>query len=167
MGLLNLIVLTFEILFYSMFMKFAKNDGKFYKYVIVFIINTILITLLGSRNLMSYLVFVMTTLLMLKYVVQVKTSLYDMLVIIFMLIVKSMLEIPLFYLFAMCFSGVISTFLFQITKILLVLFLKDLIRTIYIKLKTKWDNNNFYIRYIFSILMFMYVIISCFFLISR
>ena len=102
-------------------MKFAKNDGKFYKYVIVFIINTILITLLGSRNLMSYLVFVMTTLLMLKYVVQVKTSLYDMLVIIFMLIVKSMLEIPLFYLFAMCFSGVISTFLFQITKILLVL----------------------------------------------
>lgn len=167
MGLLNVVVLTFEILFYSMFMKFAKNDGKFYKYVIVFIINTILITLLGSRNLISYLVFVMTTLLMLKYVVQVKTSLYDMLVIIFMLIVKSMLEIPLFYLFAMCFSGVISTFLFQITKILLVLFLKDLIRTIYIKLKTKWDNNNFYIRYIFSILMFMYVIISCFFLISR
>ena len=167
MGLLNLIVLTFEILFYSMFIKFAKNDGKFYKYAIVFIINTILITLLGSRNLMSYLVFVMTTLLMLKYVVQVKTSLYDMLVIIFMLIVKSMLEIPLFYLFAMCFSGVISTFLFQITKILLVLLLKDLIRTIYIKLKTKWDNNNFYIRYIFSILMFMYVIISCFFLIIR
>lgn len=167
MGLLNLIVLTFEILFYSMFMKFAMNEGKFYRYVIVFIVNTILIAFLGSRNLISYLAFVMTTLLMMKYVVQAKTSLYDMLIIIFMLIVKSIIEIPLFYLFAMCFSGLISTFLFQFAKILLVLLFRNKIRTFYIKLKKKWDNNNFYIRYIFSILMFVYVIISCFFLISR
>jgi hypothetical protein len=167
MGLLNLIVLTFEILFYSMFMKFAMNEGKFYRYVLLFLLATILICIFNQNNLVTYFVFVATSYVGLKYIVNVKTSLYDMLVLLIMLFVKLFIE----YFSVLIFFNIIglghitTTMIFDYIKTSFIILTKDKIRTYYIKMKKLWDNNNFYIRYIFSCLTFIYVIVTAILLI--
>ena len=39
--ILNAIVLIFEVLYYALFMKFARKDGKFWKYILLFSLMTI------------------------------------------------------------------------------------------------------------------------------
>ena len=38
---LNILVLIFEVLYYSMFMYYAKGEGKFWKYILLFSIVSI------------------------------------------------------------------------------------------------------------------------------
>lgn len=167
MGLLNLIVLTFEILFYSMFMKFAKNDGKFYKYALLFLLATILICIFNQNNLVTYFVFVATSYIGLKYIINVKVSLFDMLILLIMLFVKLFIEyFSVLILFNIIGLGhFATTMIFDFIKIIFVLLAKNGIRTCYVKMKKLWDNNNFYIRYIFSCLTFIYVIVTAILLI--
>lgn len=165
--LLNVVVLVFEILYYTLFMKFARKEGKFWRYLLLFSAITIFFYFVGTKHIFSYLSLILMMLYGLKFIVKIKISLYDMLVITIMCISKSIIEIPLFYLFSIMFNGIVSTFLFQISKIGIILILRNKMNVAYNYLKTKWNNNNFYIRYIFSIALFSYVIISCFFLILR
>ena len=74
-------------------------------------------------------------------------------------IVIELLSMFIFYKF-LYLNQVITTFIFEIIKILTILLSKNYLNLYYNKLKTTWDKNNFYIRYFFSIFAIIYVIIS-------
>lgn len=165
MIVLNLIVLLFEVLYYSCFMYFAKRDGKFWKYLVLFGIITLSGLFIKTNTFISYLYLVLAILYGMKYIVKVKTTLYDMLVVLIMLFISFLIQYP-FYLIGVNFEVRYEiTFIYEPLKLLLVIIARDYIRKMYIKLKKKWDNNNFYIRYIFSCLSYIYVIITIIFLI--
>lgn len=160
---LYIIVLISEILYYSLFMKFTKKDGKFYKYILMFTLITIFFLFVGTDKVYSYLLLILTILYGLKYIVKVKTSIYDMLVIFIMLLVKVMIETPVYMIFFKLLDIYTIGIIYSIIKIIVLLLLKSKLNIFYKCLKVKWDNNNFYIRYIFTVVMFLYVIISSIF----
>lgn len=160
MMFLNIIVLIFEILYYSLFMKFARKEGKFWRYVLLFTICTLFILICNSNNLLTYLGFVLIALFGLKYICNTKTSLYDMLFILLMLFVKIIIETPLFIIFSFIPNRYMISILTSVIKILIIYLLRNKIEKTYNKLKIMWDNNNFYVRYIFSIFAFIYCIIT-------
>lgn len=162
---LYVIILIAEIFYYSMFMKFTRKQGKFWKYLLLFALITIFFFFVGTDKIYSYLLLILTILYGLKYVVKIKTGLYDMLIIFIMLILKVLTETPIYMLLFNLFNIYIIGIIYSLIKIILVFLLKNKLNVLYKKLKKKWDNNNFYIRYIFTILMFAYSIISCIFII--
>lgn len=163
--ILNIIVLIFEVLYYSLFMKFARNEGKFHRYLILFSLITIVMLFVGTSNLYSYLIFVILSLLGIKYLIKEKAGLYDMLIIFIMLLIKLLIETPLYFML----NGMLSIYLIGIItgilKVSMVLIFKNKINKFYLKFSNLWYKNNFYIRYIFSILMLIYCILSCLFII--
>lgn len=163
---LHIIVLIFEVLYYSMFMKFAKKEGKFWKYLLLFTLITIILFIFNTNNLYVYLIFILCALYGLKYIVKTKISLYDMFWVVLMLIIKTIIEI----IFGLSINFIInnieiSKLILAFIKILLLFVFNQKLNMFYKKLKTKWDKNNFYIRYMFVILVYLYVIASCLFLI--
>ena len=160
---LHIIVLIFEVLYYSMFMKFARKEGKFWKYLLLFSLITLIgIFTLTNQNLISYLTLVLLMLYGIKYIVRIKISLYDMLLIVIMLLLKLIIEFIIMLIFyeLLNINQFISTMIFDFIKISFLLFFKDKIYSISQKFKRLWDNNNFYIRYIFTIGIYVYVIVS-------
>ena len=158
MILLNILVLVFEILYYSMFMYYAKGEGKFKRYLLLFSLITIIMMFTGTNSLYSYLIFVLTTLYGLKCIV--KTSLYDMFIIYLMLFLKLLIELIISYIiyFLIIDNIVMITLMFTIIKITIIFILKKKLQLFYNYFKHKWNKNNFYIRYIFIVMNFMYVI---------
>ena len=166
--ILNIIGLIFEVLYYSLFMKFARPEGKLWRYILLFTIVTILILFIGTSNIYSYLMFVILALYGLKYVVKLNISLYDMLILLIMLLFKLIIETPVYMILLQFINNnFILTLPSSIIKICLLITLKNNMNCLYIKLKNKWDNNDFYIRYIFSTILFLFVIFSLIFLIIK
>lgn len=163
--LLNIIVLVFEILYYSLFMKFSRKEGKFWKYILTFTLITIFFWFVGTNKIYSYLLLIFTILYGLKFIVKIKVSLYDMLIIFIMLLFKVFIETPIFMLFYNFLSIYIIGLIYSILKIIILNLLKNKLNTMYKVLKIKWDNNNFYIRYIFTVFLFSYTIISSIFIV--
>ena len=165
---LHIIVLLFEVLYYSMFMKFARKEGKFWRYLLLFSLITIAIYILNTEYLITYLILILLILYGIKFIVKIKISLYDMLVIFIMLLTKLIIETP-FYVILSLFTknNFLLTFPASIFKVTILYFLKNILGNNYIKFKKIWDNNNFYIRYIFTTFMFLFVIFSCIFLIIK
>lgn len=162
---LNMVVLVLEILYYSIFMYYAKGEGKFCRYLLLFSLMTGIMLLVNTSTIYSYLIFVVLSLYGLKYLVKVKTSLYDMLVIIIMIFLGIAIQYP-FYLIGLKLGIRYEiTFIYEPIKILAILLSRNFIKRQYNKLKIKWNNNNFYIRYIFTCLMYLYVIITIVFII--
>ena len=159
--MMNIIVLIFEVLYYALFMKFSRKEGKFSKYLITFVINTFIILIFSSNSLITYFLFMLFTYIALKYIVKTKVSLYDMLIVLIMLFVKLIIEFPFIIIFykLLNINQFIVTIIFDIVKMCLLFALKEKLHKYYVKMKKLWDNNNFYIRYIFSCLMFLYTII--------
>ena len=162
---LHIIVLLFEVLYYSMFMKFARKEGKFWRYLLLFSLITIFFYFFNTNNLYSYLMLILMILYGIKYIANVKISLYDMFVIFIMLILKLIIETPIYFVLYKYVNIYINGIITGLIKFLILFLLKDKLNIVYINLKKKWDNNNFYIRYIFSIFMFLYCIFSCLFII--
>ena len=158
--LINIIVLIFEVLYYSLFMAFTRKEGKFYKYIILFSLISIMGILITTNNLLSYLLLILMMTLGLKYIVRTKISMFDMFLIVFMLFVKFIIEFISYIIFfkTIGFNHFITTMIFDIIKISLVLISRDELYKLKIKLEDLWTNNNFYIRYIFSVLVYIYVI---------
>lgn len=160
--LLNVVVLVFEVLYYSLFMKFARKEGKFWRYLLLFSAITIFFYFVGTKQFYSYLLLIIMMLLGMRYLIKTKTSLYDMLIIVIMLFLNVVIQLPIFII---CFNILKighfeTTMVFEIAKILMLLLLNKKMNKCYIKGKKLWDNNNFYIRYIFSCSMFVYVIVT-------
>ena len=162
--LMNIIVLIFEILYYSLFMKFARKDGKIWKYFITFLLTTIIVAIFDSSKIYSYLLFIISSIMILKYLVKIKSNLYDMLVIVVMLFTKIIIEFINVMIFYNIFQLpiIVVTAIFTIFKLLFILKTKNKLNKIYNIFLNKWNNNDFYVRYIFSVLMIIYVIISTF-----
>ena len=158
---LNIIVLVLEILYYSIFMYYAKGEGKFWRYLLLFSLITFIGCVIGTNYLFSYLILVLMILYGIKYIVKAKTSLYDMLVIIIMLFLKIMFETPLYFIFnTININRMIMSILTNTIKLSFVFIINRRLNTFYKNLKYKWDKNNFYIRYIFSCLLYIYVIVT-------
>ena len=168
MLILNVIVLIFEVLYYSLFMYYSKNEGKLSRYILLFSLITIILIIIGTSNLYAYLIFILFALYGLKYIVKCKIGLYDALIIFTMLLIKLLLETPI-YIILRIFTenNFILTLPSSITKIMLLYIFRKNLKNMYIKFKKLWDNNNFYIRYIFSTLMFLFLFFSCVFLIFK
>ena len=156
--MLNVLVLFLEILYYSLFMKYARKESNFIRLLILFTGITIIGMLIGTNNLPSYLALILMMLLGLKYIGKLKVSLYDMLIIFIMLIIKVIIETPLYLLLVHTANRYIVSIIPNVIKILVITLLSKKITKFYKSLKIKWDNNNFYIRYIFSILVYIYCI---------
>ena len=165
--LLNVVVLVFEILYYTLFMKFARKEGKFWRYLLLFVINTAIILIFGFSNLLSYLIFIIATYVLLKYLVRIKVSLYDMLIIFSMMIIKLFIEAPLSLSINLFIKDIyVVSSIVGFIKVLILYIMRNKINLFYNKFRILWNNNNFYIRYIFSTFMFIYVIVSCVFIIK-
>lgn len=162
---LNIVVLVLEIMYYSIFMYYAKGEGKFWRYLLLFSLITGIMLLVNTSTIYSYLIFVILSVYGLKYLVKAKTSLYDMLIIIIMIFLGIAIQYP-FYLIGLKLGIRYEiTFIYEPIKILVILLSRNFIKRQYNKLKIKWNNNNFYIRYIFTCLMYLYVIITIVFII--
>ena len=164
--ILNVIILIFETIYYSLFMKNVKETDSLWKYILSFSIGTILILVFNYNSLMSYLVFVFSSLFVMKYIAKIKIVFYDLFVIILMMIYKLIIE-SIFVIFIYIFTHnafIIATILGAI-KIIVTLLTKGIINKVYFKLKVYWYQNRFFIRYIFDIIMFVYIIVSCVFLV--
>lgn len=165
-GVLSVLVLILETLYYSAFMFYCKRDALGYKYMLMFGLVTVVGTVTGTDSLFAYLLFVVLMLLGLKYIVKSKVSLYDMLVIVIMIILKLAIELvmcmPLYTVFGNIY---VVSVLVGWAKFILVALSKDLLYDMYKKMKDVWYQNNFYIRYIFGLLTFLYTIVACVFLI--
>lgn len=166
MLILNFIVLLFEILFYSMFMYYSKREGKFNRYLLLFSLITIFFTFVGTTQLISYVVLIFMMLYGIKHIVKVKTTLYDMFILSLMLIFKIVIEFIVVLLFYNLFGMYLTIFLFEIIKVLILIILKNKLNVFYKKMCIIWYKNNFYIRYIFSCLIVIYIIFSALALIN-
>lgn len=156
--ILNIIIVISEVLYYSLFMKYAKKDGKFTNYILLFGGISLIFCFVSHNNLESYLALSIMMLLGMKYIVKVKTSLYDLLLILIMLFIKILIETPLYMLYTPLLSKYLTGLIVSATKIPIAILLQDKLNKMNTSLKRKWEHNNFYIRYIFSILLFLYCI---------
>lgn len=160
--LMNIIVLIFEVLYYSMFMYYAKKEGKFWKYILLYILLTIVILFVGNDNVYGYLIFSALNLIGIKYLIKIKTYFYDLLVIFVIFLLSFLIPIPIYFIIGLFINNTfILTFIYQTIKIILIFILKGKIKQYYNIFHKLWDKNNFYIRYIFTIFMFIFVIFSC------
>lgn len=159
----NIIVLLFEVLYYTTFIKLCKNEGKISRYLLLFSLITILLMFIGSNQIYSYLIIVLLMLYGLKYIIKIKVSLFDMFLLFIMMFFKIIIE----YIIVLIFYNIlklpisINIIMFSIIKILILLLIKNKMYLFNLYLKERWKNNNFYIRYLFTIFLFIYVIISC------
>lgn len=159
---MSILILILEILFYSLFMKFAKKDENLSKYTLVYTLCTIITLILRSNNFLTYLIFIFGALIFTKYLTKSKTDFYDMFLIVSMLFFKLAIEYTnvLFFYNLLGYSILTTTIIFTICKFGLLFLLKNDIRHFYRLTQKMWNKNNFYIRYIFSILMFSYTIVT-------
>ena len=163
---LNAIILIFETIYYSLFMKSINEKSSLKKLFFMFLIINILFFIIGSTTLFSYLLLIIIILLGLKYFVKDKPTLYDMFFIFLMMIYKVVIE-SLFVIFIYIITTnayYIALFL-GVVKIIVTILTKNIINKVYFKLKVYWYQNRFFIRYIFDIIMFVYIIVSCIFLV--
>ena len=167
MNIKYILVLISEILYYSMFMYSCRREGKLYKYLICFTLITIVGIFIGTNNLGSYLLLILMMCYGMKYIVGIKTTLYDTLIILIMLLVKVAIETPIYMIGQSKYDiyelGIISSackmLMFDFN------FVRKFLNKMYTKLKVIWYENNFCIRYIFSVGAFAYCIVSCIFII--
>lgn len=160
MLILNFIVLIFEILFYSMFMYYSKQEGKFWKYIVLFTLITIFFGFVGTNNLLSFNFLVLFILLGERYFLKVNNSFYDIFRIIIMMIFKYTIELPIYLIFINFIDYYLLMILVGIFKINILFLLKKKINTFYKWFVKSWNDNCFYTRYICSCFLYIYVIVS-------
>lgn len=163
----NLIVLVFEVMYYSLFIKGCRKESKLWKYVALFCLITIVGLFISTNNLFSYLLLIIMIVAGLKYFVKIKMSYFDVFMVILMLVIKTIIELiicPLTYL--VLNNTFIPLMIANIIKIIVVS-RRMALNNCYRYLKKMWDNNNFYLRYILMCSLYIYVICSVLFLIYR
>lgn len=161
--IVNIMVLILEVLYYSLFMKFTKKEGKFINYCILFILVSVLGVILNTQDVTSYFILLFFIVFGIKYIVRVKTTMYDFLIVLIMLLFNVIIETAIYLLFyrLIGFNYIITTITFEAIKIGMCLFLNNKLYLMNTKIKTLWDNNNFYIRYLTSVMIYIYTIINC------
>ena len=168
MGLfLRILVIVFEIIYYSLFMKQARKEGKLTRYLLLFTLFSIVSFFMNDSSLISYAMILMMILYGLKYVVKLNISLYDLFFIIIILLFKLLIELLFAFVINHFINDIlVSKVILGLIKILFVIVVGFGLNNLYNKLYKYWNENRFFIRYIFDILLFIYIIASCLFLIK-
>ena len=163
---LNIIIMILEIVYYTIFMKSARKEGNIKRYFLLFSLFTIITIFINRRFLINYLLIFFLILYGLKYIVKLKITLFDLFFIILMFMSKVIIEMPLSLLsYSIVENIYIASTMVGILKVIIVWLFNGYIEQIYEIMQMLWINNNFYIRYLFSIALFIYVILSSIFLI--
>lgn len=159
--LMIIATLFIEIMYYSLFLKNCRKEGKLSRYIIIGILVTVLALVVGTQDLLSYLFLVLTFVLGMKYIVKIRTSLYDMFIVIIMLFLKVALELlPFMIAYCILSNYTLYNLSMIILKILFIIYSKDKLSGFYKRLKSLWNKNVFKIRYIFICCTYIYVIIT-------
>lgn len=163
---LRILVIIFEILYYSLFMKFARKEGKYSIYLLLFTIIQVFFFFVTTNIFYSYLLLILMILYGLKFIVKIKITLYDIFFIFVMMLVKLFLELIFAFTITLIIKDInLCKVFLGLLKISFVLIINNKLYILYNKLYKNWVENKFYIRYSFTTLMFIYVIASCLFLI--
>jgi hypothetical protein len=158
----NLIIFLLEILYYTLFIKLSKREKGFIKYFLVFLLANAISLFVGFSSFYSYLFYFVEIVLLIK-LLKVKFNLFDLLVIINSMLVKILIEFIAFLILREKLDLFIWILILGIFKNLILFIFKNLLQYCYIGLYKMWVNNNFYIRYIFNIMVFVYIISSLLF----
>ena len=158
-------ILLFEVLYYSSFMYYSKKEGNFLRYFLTFTIITLIGIIIDTNTVYSYLALITMIMIGLKYFVKVRVSLFDMLVAFIMILVKVLIELPIYIIIFNRLGIFVTGLIYSFFKILFICITKNKLNKMYLKMQKLWRNNNFYIRYIFTTIMLIYTIISCVFII--
>lgn len=168
--ILNAIVLILEVLYYSLFLKFAKRNSKLWKYILSFSVATIfniVFSYLKINEIVIYLLFMLIAILLIKLLDKDNTNLFDLLFLFIIMVVKIAIEGLSYLILYNMMNKIAFTFVIDAFKFVFIILFKNTIRSMYKKLKNKWNNNNFYIRYIFNIFLFIFIIMSFVFIIIK
>lgn len=161
--ILNVAILITETIYYSLFMHYIKGNNNFFNYIKCFALVTIVGMVINTNYLISYFILMLLILLSMKYIAKDKLESYDMFSIFLMLFFKIIIEYTIVLIFynLLKLSIPIVLIIIAVGKLFFIYILENRIRLLNRFFHKLWINNNFYIRYIFTILMFIYVIISC------
>ena len=147
-------------------MKSARKEGDFKRYFLLFGLFAIITFFMNRRFLINYLIIFFLILYGLKFIVKLKVTLFDLFFIILMFISKVIIEMPLSLLsYSIVENIYVASTMVGVLKVIIILLFNEYVEKIYEIMKLLWKNNNFYIRYLFSISLFIYVILSSVFLI--
>lgn len=166
MNIQQLIIFLLEILYYTLFFNFCRKQDKFYKIFLMFLIANIGLFFIGFNTFYAYTLYFFEIMILCK-ILKIKLVLYDILVFIVSLFVKLFLELICFAIFRENIVLFIPVLIMGIFKNLFLILIRNLLNKAYINFKKVWDNNNFYIRYSFSTLLYLYIIASIVYIIVR
>lgn len=159
----NVIIFTLEVIYYSLFMHYA--DKRFnIRCFITFLLANIVLFFIGFDSFYSYLFYFIELSLIFR-ILKIRFTLYDLFFIIISTLLKVFIEFLFFIVLRENMELFYVIFAIGIFKIFILVMLKNKISIFYNYLKIKWNNNNFYIRYIFNITIFIYIIASLLFMI--
>ena len=162
---LYIMVLIFETIYYSLFIKLSKQEGQLSRYLLTFSIITLVGVVIKTNTMFSYISLILMIICGLKYIVKVHVSLFDMLIILLMLLTKLILELPVYIVCYNNLDTITTGAICGLIKIGMLVLARNVLHKIYKKLYKLWINNNFYIRYTFTIIMFTYIIVSSVFIV--
>lgn len=160
MLILNVIVLIFEVLYYSLFMYYSKNEGKLSRYILLFSLITTIGIFIGTDNLYSYILLIIMILLGIKYIIKCKLIFFDFFIIFAMLLFNFLLQLIPFIFISLFTNNIIIKTLFLIIIKGIFIIKSNILKGIFKNIKIKWDKNFFFIRYAFIVIMFLFIISS-------
>lgn len=161
------LVLAQEVLYYTIFMRLSKKQGNIFAYLLLFTIATLVINLLQPIKLSAYLAFIVISLVGLKFITHSKNNLYDILITIVMIAIKLLIEVLFtFGIYYLVKDVYITIYTVSWIKICFIFLIRKWLNKLNTKIIFLWSNNNFYIRYIASAGLMIYIIVSCIYLIQ-
>lgn len=160
----QLIIFILEILYYTNFLYLCRKKDKYYKLFIIFLLSNIGMYFIGFSSFYAYTLYFVEV-IVLSLLLNVQFLLYDMLVMIVSLLFKLFIELCFFIILQKNISLFVCVLVMGITKNIVLVLIKDKLNKFYLKFKKMWNNNNFYIRYSFSTLLYLYIIASAIYII--
>lgn len=158
--LANIIVLIFEVVYYSLFMKFSKDRGTLSKYLFLFCFITIIGGFIGTNLLISFAFLIFGTLIGMRYLINVKTSCFDLFIIIAMILFKYFIELMLYPILGSVFDYYLLMVMIGPIKVLIIYLIRNKLKKVYKFCYQKWSENIFYVRYVCMCFLYIYFIIS-------
>lgn len=166
MNIQQLIIFGLEILYYTLFFSFCRSKESKIKVFIVFLISNIVSFLIGFGSFYSYMLYFIEIAILCR-LLKIKFVLYDLFIIILSMLFKLFIELLFFMMFQKNIILFIPILIMGMSKNTILILLRKKLKNMYIKLKQKWDNNNFYIRYSFTVVLYSYVIASIVYIICN
>lgn len=166
MNVQQLVIFFLEILYYTLFFGFCRKSEKFYKLFVVFLLSNVISFFIGYGSFYSYALYFVEIAILMR-IMKIKMTLYDILILTLSMIFKLFIELIFFIILRENINTFLWVCIMGIAKNNIVILLHNQLNKLYCKLKNLWVNNNFYIRYLFSTFLYLYLIFSVIYIILR